>query len=235
MLVSQQFRAELKVYEGFANHLYRDINGHVTVGYGHLLKTVGAATGLSFQIKEAAHPAPPPSPQAFLTSLRVTPLLREPTFQLPRTRAATQAEIKTDWNAVMAQPFGKKYAAGYYQKFTKTFLTLAFCETLFDHDIEAKIAEVRAKFDAFDTFPQPAQEAILDMAFNLGVSKLYTIFQNLREAILAENWSKAAGKCHRRDLDEARNEATRQRFLEAAKIATATAAALVLTQHTRDR
>jgi hypothetical protein len=26
MLVTQQFRAELKVYEGFANHLYRDID-----------------------------------------------------------------------------------------------------------------------------------------------------------------------------------------------------------------
>jgi len=224
MLITQQFRAELKVYEGFANHLYRDINGFMTVGYGHLLDAAG---GLPLQTKEPARAAAPATPQALLASLRAPSFLHEPTFQLPRIRPATRDEIQADWDAVASQPFGKKYAAGYYAQFTKTYLTLEFCETLFDQDIEQKIAEVRPRFDAFDTYPQPAQEAILDMAFNLGVAKLYNVFHNLRQAILDEDWSKAAQECHRTKIDEARNEATKQRFLNAAAISKAVGGELI--------
>jgi len=74
---------------------------------------------------------------------------------------------------------------------------------------------LRRDFPGFDGFPAPAQRALVDMAYNLGVGGLGK-FHELRAAVDTGDWRTAAAECHRRTCRAERNEWTRDLFLEAA-------------------
>ena len=69
----------------------------------------------------------------------------------------------------------------------------------------------------FDRYPLPAQRALVDMAFDLGLAAL-SRFRNLITACAARDFATAANHCHRRAGRETRNAATRLLFLEAANV-----------------
>jgi len=67
----------------------------------------------------------------------------------------------------------------------------------------------------FDGYPEPVQAALIDIAFNCGVSGLST-FHHLLDACRKQQWAAAAESCHRKTSRAERNDWTRSKFLEAA-------------------
>jgi GH24 family phage-related lysozyme (muramidase) len=92
-----------------------------------------------------------------------------------------------------------------------------------DSDIDALIAADVTRFETslaaalpnWNTYPAPAQEALFDMAFNLGLGGLQK-FPSLLAAVDAGQWDVAAAQCHRKGIGESRNQETAALFLQAA-------------------
>ena len=69
----------------------------------------------------------------------------------------------------------------------------------------------------FDSYPLPARRALIEMAYDLGVGRLGR-FGPLIAACEQRDFRKAAQHCHRWTSRHARNEATRNLFLDAANL-----------------
>jgi GH24 family phage-related lysozyme (muramidase) len=80
---------------------------------------------------------------------------------------------------------------------------IAFAEELEKNGIDVK------------TMPSPAALAVLDMAYNLGVSKLINTFPKFIGHIRARKWKAASQECKRGGISEARNDATKKLLLMA--------------------
>lgn len=74
---------------------------------------------------------------------------------------------------------------------------------------------IKRTFNRFDKYPAPAQAALVDMAYNLGVSGLAK-FQALAAACELGHWRTAAAECHRSTTRPDRNDWTRDQFLACA-------------------
>ena len=79
---------------------------------------------------------------------------------------------------------------------------------------------IRRLCPGFDGYPQPAQRALVDMAYNLGVGGLAK-FPSMLQACERGDFAAAAGECHRRTCRDDRNEATRELFLAASHLTNA--------------
>jgi len=128
--------------------------------------------------------------------------------------AATSDQIAADYAGVSRQQKG--LLAARYRQFTTLDMTDAAIQDLLSADIAGVEAGVRSKFAGYDDYPEPAQDALLDMAFNLGVTGLATHFPRLKAAAEARDWATCAAQCHRNGISEERNEKTRALFLSAA-------------------
>src|ERR1039457_2466075 len=90
-------------------------------------------------------------------------------------------------------------------------------------DIPALVAADVARFEAklaaalpnWSTYPEPVQEALFDMGFNLGVDGLLK-FHMLLTAVDAGQWAEAAAQSHRKGIGDTRNQQTAALFLQAA-------------------
>jgi GH24 family phage-related lysozyme (muramidase) len=72
----------------------------------------------------------------------------------------------------------------------------------------------------FDDFPLPAQRALVDIAYTVGLEELAR-FRNLLAACERRDFATAAEHCRRRGTREIRNAATRELFLQAAAASSA--------------
>jgi lysozyme len=61
---------------------------------------------------------------------------------------------------------------------------------LFNNDIQIAIDDVRKIVNRFDDLPEQAKIVLIDLSFNLGMSKLLK-FENFLDAIDARNFAKA--------------------------------------------
>lgn len=129
-------------------------------------------------------------------------------------QTATAAQIADDFNRVLAQAPGM--VAARYQPFTTIEMTDEQIDRLLNQDIAVMEAGVRQQFAGYDSYPEPAQDALLDMAFNLGVTGLVTKFPKLKAGAEAQNWNTCAAECRRNGISDARNQKTRDLFLQAA-------------------
>jgi GH24 family phage-related lysozyme (muramidase) len=127
---------------------------------------------------------------------------------LPFVPAITQQE----WCNLLCAPIGTLAAT--YQIDTKGRLSEAAIDALLRADLEAALADLRAKWPRFDAFPQGAQEALLDMGFNLGVPRFLVLFPRLVCAVGSGDWQACALECHRSGISAARNEMTAALFTE---------------------
>jgi lysozyme len=66
-------------------------------------------------------------------------------------------------------------------------------EYLLQNDIEQCLKELRSIMNRFDDLPDKAQLVLVDMCYNLGLSKLLN-FENMLDAIDAGNWEKASSE-----------------------------------------
>jgi GH24 family phage-related lysozyme (muramidase) len=87
-------------------------------------------------------------------------------------------------------------------------------DRLCDLDVIDFEEQLKGAFPAWATYPEPVQQALFDMAFNLGIAGLKK-FVNMLAAVDISDWEKAATESHRKGIAESRNAETEQLFLSA--------------------
>ena len=132
--------------------------------------------------------------------------------------AATQEQIKTDFEAVAKQP--PALPARRYREHTKLDLPDVAVNLLFKDRVAEFTRQLTSYFPDHSTFPDPAQLAILDMAFNLGAAALNTKWPSLKRAILAQDWAEAEKHCSRPQAQPSRNYRPRRSCSESRRTAT---------------
>jgi GH24 family phage-related lysozyme (muramidase) len=96
-------------------------------------------------------------------------------------------------------------------------------DALQDADVAGFQSALANLLPGFPLFPELAQEALLDMAFQLGAGGLMSKFPHLALAAKAQDWQSCADQCHRAGIQEWRNTATADLFRRAAGVSNATA------------
>ncbi|MEQ9331662.1 hypothetical protein [Thalassobaculum sp.] len=178
--------------EGNIPWMYLDTRGNVTVGIGHLLASAADAAELPFVDRKSGV-------------------------------VVAETQIRADFNVVQdAQRWVGKPARA-FRKMTKLDLPYDATVELFSKDFDRILRRTRAVFRAvggsFDGYREPAQLAVLDMAFNLGPDGLYREFKTFRNKGLEfRDYITAAMESHRRGISEERNARTRNLLLQASRM-----------------
>jgi hypothetical protein len=119
-------------------------------------------------------------------------------YDMPSTDAAeSNVSVMVDEAMQIEKlPVGWKMPIVYFRCFNSYQLTEAAIDKLLADDIATKIKEVKAEpvFKDFDTFPLPAQVAVIDLAFQYGATGLahHTKFA---AAVKRLDWSQAMTAC----------------------------------------
>jgi GH24 family phage-related lysozyme (muramidase) len=88
-------------------------------------------------------------------------------------------------------------------------------EALLLTDVQLFESKLAAALPKWKLYPIPAQEALFDMGYNLGVGGLLK-FHQLLAAVDEGQWRAAAARCHRVGIGAARNGDIADLFLQAA-------------------
>lgn len=127
---------------------------------------------------------------------------------------ATDEDKRAGWKTVV-DAFIKGRSATAYRSMTTLRLTAEYVYQLAATRIEREfVPGIRRLCHDFDEWPEPAQMAIVDMAYNLGLHGL-SHFVNFLGACQARDWATAARECHRATCRESRNEWTKRMFEDA--------------------
>jgi GH24 family phage-related lysozyme (muramidase) len=133
--------------------------------------------------------------------------------QLPWTGAPAAALIAADFARVAAADRG--LVATRYENLTQCRLSAEAVDALLLADIDAFEKSLTASLPTWQSYPEPAQQALFDMAYNLGVGGLLK-FHKLLTACASGDWETAATECHRGGIGDARNQETAALFRQAA-------------------
>jgi GH24 family phage-related lysozyme (muramidase) len=125
---------------------------------------------------------------------------------------ASADQVRADFAAVDAAAKGA--VARTYEPLTSCRMSPEAIDALLEADIQRFVQGLRKIVPDFDQLPDPAQEALFDMGFNLGIGGLQK-FQNLLAAVAARDWNRAAAECHRRGISDTRNAETAALFRQA--------------------
>ncbi len=129
-------------------------------------------------------------------------------------RPATTVEIQAGYARVAAAQIG--LVANSYAPLSQCRMADSDIDALIAADVTRFAASLAATLPNWNTYPAPAQEALFDMAFNLGLGGLKK-FPSLLAAADAGHWDVAAAQCHRKGIADSRNQATAALFLQAAR------------------
>lgn len=80
---------------------------------------------------------------------------------------------------------------GFGRNIEQKGITKQEAEYLLANDIQQCIKELKGIINRFDDLPDKAKLVLIDMCYNLGLSKLLN-FENMLDAIDARDWEKAA-------------------------------------------
>ena len=117
--------------------------------------------------------------------------------------AATPAQAAADFGRVAAAPSGMLASA--YAELTQCRMSDGCIEALVEADVQAFEAQLAAMLPKWNSYPAPVQEALFDMAFNLGLGGLKK-FPRMLQSIDAGDWNTAAAQSHRQGIGEGRNQ-----------------------------
>ena len=117
------------------------------------------------------------------------------------------------FGAVAAEPKG--HPAQHYEGLSTSRMNDAAIDALAAADIERFTKLLKDKLPQWDTFPAPAQAALFDMAYNLGIEGLLHKFPHMLNAVNRGDWETAARECHRTGIQEPRNQETAALFRQA--------------------
>lgn len=130
-------------------------------------------------------------------------------------KPASKSQIAKEFKRLKKQKPGR--VASYYARYTELFLPNAEIDQLTTEHIQQFHSELRRIYPGFDKFPWPANQALFDMAFNMGAAKLRRGWPKMNRAIESRDWREVAKESHRLGIQPARNEHTRKLFEKAAK------------------
>lgn len=117
--------------------------------------------------------------------------------------AASKAEIKEDWDAVVAK--GKGFLASAYKHDKSLTLPASKIEAQMNEHIKSFRSELKKIFPDFASYSEDVRLALFDMIFNLGMTNLKKKFPTFVQAIKDKDWTKAAGECKRKGISGKRN------------------------------
>jgi GH24 family phage-related lysozyme (muramidase) len=190
------FMADLRRWEGEHRFMYVDTRGYVTTGIGHLLKKAEAALDLPWQHKA--------------TGQRATPAEVRAVFE---RMCEKWADYKRE------NPNGKGIPAPKFEPVSDLVLPDGFATKLAIDRLQGEfLPKLKALFPGFDSCPVPAQRALVDMAYNLGVDGLKKKFPSFVAAWRDGDFALAAKESERSSSRAERNDATRNLLLEAAQL-----------------
>ncbi len=118
---------------------------------------------------------------------------------------------RADYLNVRAAEPGKP--ASFYKPLCKARLLEMDMRRMFDLHVTAFRKQIDPAWH-LNNWPECAQVALVDMAFNLGAGGLAK-YRKLQVAIFARQWAVAAAECNRNGIGAARNVATKKLFLAA--------------------
>ena len=130
-------------------------------------------------------------------------------------RAATTAEIAKEFARVSGMEKGR--VAKFYARTGGLRLTQEAIDTKLRSTLEGFEGYLRRYLPMYDSLPDAAKVALLDMVYNLGPGRLFAEYPRLIAAIEAGDWKAAAAASARRGPSPARNLWTKQQLLDAAK------------------
>lgn len=176
-------------------HMYRDnssqcTGGCITIGIGNLLRTADDAAALHgmFMINDANG----------------------------QQRVATEQEIRDEFNGLTQQPAGctpdtpnQCNKATYYARETNLLISKEssnqLCQGRLDNEFVAGLINEFGQ-DAWNNMPTRVQYAMVDIVYNVGVSKFRNGWPNFRAAIRNQDWATAAAESNRKaPVSDARN------------------------------
>ncbi len=126
---------------------------------------------------------------------------------------ASVDQVRLDYGAVQAAPLGQVATA--YSHLTQCRMGADDVEKLAATDVQSFESQLVTALPKWPSYPDSAQQALFDMAFNLGLGGLKKFHRMLRAADFGD-WVAAAAACHRLGIGEERNRATAELFLRAA-------------------
>jgi GH24 family phage-related lysozyme (muramidase) len=129
---------------------------------------------------------------------------------------ATADQSQADYQKVAAAPKG--LPAPRYSGLTQCRMSDENVERLLAADVGVFEAQLAAALPEWNSYPVMVQEAVFDMAFNLGVGGLKK-FSKLLAAVEARDWNTAAAECHRQGIGDDRNQETARLFRQASAAA----------------
>ena len=131
--------------------------------------------------------------------------------------AATPDQIARDFSRVSAMKKGQ--LARFYLSRQGLQLSEDTIDARLRETLEGFEGYLRSHIAGYDTLPDAAKLALLDMIYNLGPGRLFAEYPRLIAAIERADWRSAAVASQRRGPSPARNAWTRQQFLAAESIA----------------
>ena len=172
--IKTELNRRLEMYEGRVPHLYLDSLGKVTIAIGHQVSSRQATSGLTLYTSVAGIPG----------------------------RPATLPEKQAEYDSILKRTKGLR-AAGYKPHTTLLMKDWDINQLRDQHisDFHRELGNIYKKtrgYQAdFDQLPPKVQLALFDMIFNLGASKLVSVFVNFDKAIKAGDWKTAAAQSNR--------------------------------------
>ena len=121
---------------------------------------------------------------------------------------ATETEIRAGYKLVANQE-PKKLAASYKQ-YSSLDLTADTINELLDRRITEFESGLQRDFADYDSYPDSAKLALIDMAFNLGNVGLVNKFPSFTYAARQANWAVCAQECQRTGISDERNKAVKE-------------------------
>ncbi|ORM71258.1 hypothetical protein HA51_04140 [Pantoea rwandensis] len=162
----------LKAHEGFKNAMYKDQNGNVTVGIGHLLANAAMAASLPFTTTHVTHGhGDDQSTEVAASKGDITNAYNN---YKNSTTTTSPAGLHLSNDAVIGQCIS---------------------------DVQNTETGLRSLYSGYDSFSDSRKTALVDMAFNLGIDKLRNGFPNFNAAVNRGDWETAASESHR-DLNQ---------------------------------
>jgi GH24 family phage-related lysozyme (muramidase) len=170
-------------------HMYLDSVNKVTVATGHMIPDAASAARIKM-------------------------------YRYGTGAVATDLEKKAEWNAIRKLSNGlpkNNNTAKYYKAFVKLYVSQPEADSLLDADLDKSMRILRANYPKFGTFPEDAQVAMIDMAYNLG-NRIHSKFKTFTAVInnpKGPNWKLAAKNSKRPQLSAQRNKEVYNLFMAA--------------------
>ena len=197
------FQQHAITFEGFAQHMYLDVKGNVTVGIGHLIPDAEAATRLNFHHRETNGEVD----DKHKRKGKVHAMHKRNSYNLVLYSGITNGSLEA------------------FIDVTHLDLDPVVIGDIFRNDVREFVEQLKGEFLDFETYPASAQLGMLDLIYNIGQERFFGRFPVFRKALKLRNWIKVAEESHRleeingekNETMKRRNEVVRDWFLDAIK------------------